>query len=524
MKITAVTAALLVLATGTDAWAESAGRVLAVAGSATIERAGQLQPLQVGATVESGDTLAVGDKSTLQVRFTDESVVALRANSQFKIENYKFDKNADSDRSLMGLLKGGMRTITGLIGKANNKNYGVQTATATIGIRGTHFTVVSCNNDCTRADGTPERNGTFGGVTDGRISVTNTSGSQEFGQQDSFYVASASVLPQRLLAPPAILNDRGAAARGRTTPSDAATTSTQDGNASSGTSRSSGSQVSTSPQLTVQKSPTINLISPLTRVSANDQPGLLGSSSGTTDASGVFITRRITALEFRGNALAGGSDFTEVNNQNLTLAEDRLKATEVTGAFFVNAQTLAAAFQATRPVNSSAAAGAYWTYDAPLNPLGNDVGVHRIFGDTPIISLPTSGLAQYNYVGGTAPTDNYGRTGSFTGSNLLMNFGTQQVKSLSAMTMAFGSNALQPLATTYTIAANSTWSIGGTANSLTTVTCAGCVNSASTGAISGRFVGDNAQGYAAAIKVYNPQLSVTSKANAAGNVAAFARQ
>jgi hypothetical protein len=524
MKITAVAAAVFALATGTSAWAQSAGRVLAVAGSATMERAGQQQALQVGTLVESGDTLAVGDKSTLQVRFTDESVVALRANSQFKIENYKFDRNAESDRSLMGLLKGGMRTITGLIGKANNKNYGVQTATATIGIRGTHFTVVSCNNDCTRADGTPEANGTFGSVTDGRISVSNASGVKEFGQQDSFYVPTANSAPVQLLAPPAILSDKGPASRGRSTASNAATAGAQDGNASSGTSRSSGSQVSTSPQLTVQKAPAINLISPLTRVSANDQPGLLNASSGTTDSNGTFITRRITAMEFRGNSYAGGSDFTEVSAKNLTLAEIRLQATEVTGAFFVNAQTLAAAFQATRPVGSNAAAGAYWTYDAPLNPLNNDVGVHRIFGDTPIVFLPTSGMAQYNYVGGTAPTDNYGRTGSFTGSNLLMNFGTQQIKNLSAMTLAFGVSAQQPLATTYTIAANSVWSIGGGANALTTVTCAGCVNSPSTGSINGRFVGDTAQGYAAAIKVNNPQLSVTNKASTAGNVAAFARQ
>ncbi|MBP8183923.1 MAG: FecR domain-containing protein, partial [Rhodoferax sp.] len=156
--------------------AEPAGKVLAVAGSATIERAGQAVTIQAGQPVESGDVLAVGAGSALQVRFTDESVVALRANSRFKIENYQFKKDADTDRSLFGLLKGGMRTVTGLIGKFNQRNYAVQTSTSTIGIRGTHFTLVACNDDCIRPDGTPEPNGTYGGVADGRIHVANQSG------------------------------------------------------------------------------------------------------------------------------------------------------------------------------------------------------------------------------------------------------------------------------------------------------------------------------------------------------------
>ena len=194
---------------------QAASKILTVAGTASIDGAGQQSPLIAGSAVESGDTLFVGDKSTLQVRFSDESVVALRANSQFKIENYKFDKNAETDRSVLGLIKGGMRTITGLIGKANNKNYLVQTATATIGIRGTHFAVVSCNNDCTLADGTAEANGTYGSVTNGRISVSNTSGPVEFGQQESFFVSTPNTPPVRLLMPPAILADKGASNRGK---------------------------------------------------------------------------------------------------------------------------------------------------------------------------------------------------------------------------------------------------------------------------------------------------------------------
>ncbi len=513
MKITTIAAAVLALGAGTPVWAVPAGRVLAVAGSATIERDGQQLPLQMGATVESGDVLAVGDKSTLQVRFTDESVVALRANSQFRIDNYKFDKNTDTDRSLMGLLKGGMRTITGLIGKANQTNYRVQTPTATIGIRGTHFTVVSCNNDCTRPDGSPERNGTFGGVTDGRISVSNGAGAREFGQQDSFHVPSANALPVRLLVPPAILGDRGAAARGRST---AASSSTQDGSASSGSSNGSSARTSTSPQLTEQRAPVIELITPLTTVSVTSQPAIVssgGSGSG-----------KITLVEFKGFANLTG-DFTQLNAENLTLTQFRARVDEVrnTNILFFNAQTFVAAFPTARTFGSSAAAGAYWTYDPPDRGSVNSLGEHHIIGDTPSIALPSSGLAQYNYAGGTAPTDNYGRVGTFSGSNLVMNFGSQQIKSLSTMTMSFGTNALQTTATTYAIPANTTWAMVGGPSVLSGTVCTSGCTGTSTGAIVGRFVGDTMQGYISAIKVTNTQLN-TGQANVAGNVAAFARQ
>ncbi|MBI2727761.1 MAG: FecR domain-containing protein [Polaromonas sp.] len=509
-KKSTIAGAILILCSGMPAWAVPAGKVLAIAGSATLERAGQQIPLQNGALVESGDTLTVGDKSMLQVRFTDESVVALRANSQFKIENYRFEGQAGSDQSLMGLLKGGMRTITGLIGKANQSNYAVRTATSTIGIRGTHFSVVSCNNDCARPDGTMESNGTFGGVTDGRITVSNSAGSQEFSQQDSFHVPSASSPPIRLLAPPAILNDRMAAARGRST---AAAGSSGEDAASSGSSTSSGARVSTSPQLVQQSSPSVNLIAPLTTVASSDLPATVINTKSSS---------LITVLDFEGFYSPTGTDQTKISFKNFSPADIRAEAREVSNSFFTNAQTLAAAFAPVRTVGSSAAAGAYWMYEAPNAGSVNSVGSHHIWGDSPTIALPASGIAQYNYVGGTAPTDNYGRVGTFTGSNLMVNYGTGKIQNVTAMTMSFGTNAQQATATTYSVAASNTWSIGGGNSNLANVSCTGCTGTTAA-SINGKFVGENMQGYAAAIKVTNTQLN-TSKPNAAGTVAAFARQ
>lgn len=510
MKNTLIAALLLLPGLGSTQ-TQPAGRVLALAGDASLSRAGQQLPLRAGVMVESGDVLTVGDRSALQLRFTDESVVALRANSQFRIEDYRFEKNAEQDRSVMGLLKGGMRTITGLIGKANQKNYMVRTATSTIGIRGTHFSVVSCNNDCRNSDGTPGTNGTFGGVTDGRITVSNDSGQHEFGQQDYFHVPSAGATPVRLLAPPAILSDRSSGARGRSAATAPATAAGGTAAGSESVAESnSGTQTSTSPQLTVQTAPVTQLLAPLTTIAANELPNV--SSGGNRN--------QITVVETR----VGEMNKIEANARNYSVLQLRSEASKVSGIPFNDAASLAAAFRSIgQPVGASAAAAAYWIYEPPESGENSRLGSHHAWGDTPQIQLPGSGTAQYNYVGGTAPTDNYGRVGSFSGSNLLMDFGARQIKNTSAMGMSFGTNALQSAATAYVIPANSVWQMGGGPHALTGTTCtSGCTGTTS-GSINGRFVGAALQGYTAAITVGNTQLT-TSQPNVAGNVAAFAKQ
>ena len=102
------------------------------------DNAGQRRIVVNGASVYPGETVdtAVGAKVVLA--FRDESRLTLGGNTQFKVDSFIFDdKNPTEGRFLVTLLKGSMRALTGLIGKANNRNVGFTTATATIGIRGT---------------------------------------------------------------------------------------------------------------------------------------------------------------------------------------------------------------------------------------------------------------------------------------------------------------------------------------------------------------------------------------------------
>ncbi len=193
------------------------GRVLLASGDEVFaERGGQRVPLRVGADIEVGDVLLVGERSALQVRFLDESLASLRSNSRMQVEAFQHDRNkSGSDHLVLSLLKGGLRTVTGLIGKNNPDGFGLKTATATVGIRGTHFTALHCAADCFNANGSPVADGTYGGVTDGTIGVGNQAGEVLFRQQEYFYVANQNSLPSRLLQVPRHLSDRNLEARGR---------------------------------------------------------------------------------------------------------------------------------------------------------------------------------------------------------------------------------------------------------------------------------------------------------------------
>jgi len=114
--------------------AQVSGQVFAV------DTAGQRRRLSDGGSVYPGDVVETLPGARAVLAFRDESRVTVGSNSRFRVDNFVFDeKNANEGRFLASLLRGSVRALTGLIAKADNKNVGFSTATATIGIRGTGF-------------------------------------------------------------------------------------------------------------------------------------------------------------------------------------------------------------------------------------------------------------------------------------------------------------------------------------------------------------------------------------------------
>jgi hypothetical protein len=178
---------------------EAAGRVLAVAGNVTIERGAQRIPAQPGTEVRTGDTFQLGPQSNAQVRFTDDSLIALGSDTSFRVSEYAFQGTApEAGRAFFNLIKGGMRTVTGLIGRSRRDNYGLQTATATIGIRGTAY--AACQ-DCVSVSG-EALPGTVVGFTEGAGFIRTQGGELPLATGESAHATNANVNPVRTLSFP----------------------------------------------------------------------------------------------------------------------------------------------------------------------------------------------------------------------------------------------------------------------------------------------------------------------------------
>jgi hypothetical protein len=126
-----------------SAWAALvAGTVRQLSGPLIAKKAdGKIKVLALRSEVEQGDTL-VSEKNTYAlIKFIDNSEITLRPDSSFKIESFAFDEGKpEGDSATFNLVKGGLRSVTGLMGKRNKEKFSLKTPTATIGIRGTTFT------------------------------------------------------------------------------------------------------------------------------------------------------------------------------------------------------------------------------------------------------------------------------------------------------------------------------------------------------------------------------------------------
>ncbi|GAB6097045.1 hypothetical protein JCM14469_32990 [Desulfatiferula olefinivorans] len=120
--------------------ADPAGRAIFVHGSVWRMPADKAKmPLNKGDLVYETDTIMTDQNGSAQLIMSDGAYIAIRPDSRIRLDVYRYDKEEEKGlgRSIITLLKGCFRSITGMIGKENKENYRIRTSVATIGIRGT---------------------------------------------------------------------------------------------------------------------------------------------------------------------------------------------------------------------------------------------------------------------------------------------------------------------------------------------------------------------------------------------------
>lgn len=199
-----IPAALAALAIGLSwssaAQAATAGEVTHLSGTLSAKKAdGTSKLLAVKSNVNEGDTLTTEADTYARVKFADGGEVVLRPGTQLKIESYAFNATKpETDNIVMSMFKGGLRAVTGLVGRRSKEKVKFATETATIGIRGTNFGALLCQNDCggvPTTGGVPPPNGLHVDVTNGAITVSNPAGSIQINAGQFGFVANASTPP-----------------------------------------------------------------------------------------------------------------------------------------------------------------------------------------------------------------------------------------------------------------------------------------------------------------------------------------
>ena len=166
------------------AWANT-GTVSQLSGTLSVQKAdGTVRILAQKSEVVTGDTINTQKDSYAQIKFSDGGTITLKPNTTVKIQRYQFQAaEPKNDSFVFGLLKGGLRAVSGLVGKRGDEDaYQLGTATATIGIRGTSYGADDCmTTPCPKPNSNENLEpSVYVSVTDGEIVASNGAGSQSF--------------------------------------------------------------------------------------------------------------------------------------------------------------------------------------------------------------------------------------------------------------------------------------------------------------------------------------------------------
>ena len=155
------------------------------------------RPLNLGGDVFRGDAVQT-QNSEARLHLSDGTQIHLRPHSGLVIEEHSFDEaHPEDSRSIVTLLGGGFRVITGLIGKRNPASIRINTAVATLGIAGTDFGVRICQVDeCSSPDSGVVEAGFYAGVLDGVITISNNSGTTGVSRGEFVRTVSADSAPE----------------------------------------------------------------------------------------------------------------------------------------------------------------------------------------------------------------------------------------------------------------------------------------------------------------------------------------
>lgn len=120
-----------------------AGFLKTLRGSVQVQEAAgaAARPAQAGDALLPGGRITTGPDSAASLVLRDGTTLVVGPSSQMELKAFSFDATTHDGSLLAALLKGSLRMITGLLGKAHPEAVRIETQFAFVGVRGTDFIV-----------------------------------------------------------------------------------------------------------------------------------------------------------------------------------------------------------------------------------------------------------------------------------------------------------------------------------------------------------------------------------------------
>ncbi len=159
--------------------------------------------LIAGGSVYVGDKLITGVDGFLRLKMVDQALLDLRCYSIMVIEAY--DLHSTTRTSVINLLQGSLRKVTGEIGKWKEDVYELRTPVASIGVRGTEYALrVFQSKGCSGSIDTDD-DGLYVKVIEGLVEVYNKAARTQVVKDDTLYIALPDEAPQEKAIMPGVL-------------------------------------------------------------------------------------------------------------------------------------------------------------------------------------------------------------------------------------------------------------------------------------------------------------------------------
>ena len=394
----------------------ASGQFTYVAGNVQVESGGQRKTAIRGMEVNPGDVIIAGADGMAQLSMIDLAKLSLRSNSQLKIERYQ-KAASDQDGAILSLLRGTMRTFTGLLSGANRDRYLMKTRVATVGIRGSG-NILSHEEEDGKAV-------TINHTIEGSHIITSLGGN--FAPFISFPNDTVRVElgrpPEKIPTPPQILSASNTMV-GKETPAQVAVQATG---------------------ITTPQPVSVPTNTPTTGTGTGTTGG--GTTAGTNiinpqalavpDPSGLRdIVLAGAGNTYSGQALPSGVTLENGNLRSFTAAPGGAgTSATIVGGTIANASTIDLGD------NSSITLGR-WNAPASSEALGFGSlaggSTHFIYGSSgypPYLSDVLTGTVVYTQVGGATPTNQSGAAGAITSTLLSVNFTQRLLNATIALSM-----------------------------------------------------------------------------------------